>query len=139
MDPPVSTGTSTVYPFGFADGCVALVQLLVLATKLRLELVAICEDWSLEIEAPWFAPELEMNPQGKDLLHFELVTCFSIFDFRFYELEQSKVESSLTFTRVSVRHRGSSSNRYWCHAYERLASTNRTNHVNLKSRVTNLT
>ena len=83
MDPPVSTGTSTVYPFGFADGCVALVQLLVLATKLRLELVAICEDWSLEIEAPWFAPELEMNPQGKDLLHFELVTCFrfSIFDF----------------------------------------------------------
>ena len=40
-------------------------------------------------------PELETDPQGKDLLHFELVTWFSIFVFEFYELEQTKVDFAL--------------------------------------------
>ncbi len=44
MKPGVATGAASVYPLGCADGSHVLMQLLVLEAKLRLELVAVCED-----------------------------------------------------------------------------------------------
>ncbi len=44
MKPGVVTGAASAYPLGCADGSHALMQLLVLEAKLRLELVAVCED-----------------------------------------------------------------------------------------------